>query len=289
MTAKDAGRDREIPLLIYLPAAQQPAPVVLFSHGLGGSRNNNPYLMKHWSARGYVVVCLQHPGSDESVWKDKPLLRRMAEMRKAASLRNFVLRVQDVAAALDKLHDWNMKEDHPLARRLDMKHVGMSGHSFGAMTTQAVSGQTFFRGRYSYTDSRIRAAVMFSPSLPRQGDPVEAFAKVKIPWLLMTGTKDTAPIGNADAASRTKVYESLPNMKKYEVVLFNAEHSAFSDRALPGDREARNPNHHRAIQAITTAFWDVYLRGDEEAKAWLHGDGPKSILEGRDRWRWQER
>jgi predicted dienelactone hydrolase len=76
-TVQDASRDRALPIRVYLPAASKAAPVVLFSHGLGGSRENNPYLGKHWSARGYAVVFVQHPGSDESVWKarDRPASR----------------------------------------------------------------------------------------------------------------------------------------------------------------------------------------------------------------------
>jgi predicted dienelactone hydrolase len=160
----------------------------------------------------------------------------------------------------------------------------MSGHSFGAVTTQAVSGQSFPMGGTRYSDERIRAALALSPSVPRQGDPAEAFAKVKIPWMLMTGTSDVAPIGSADVESRLKVFASLPPGDKYELVLADAEHSAFGDRALPGDRQPRNPNHHRAVLALSTAFWDAYLRGDATARAWLRSAGPRSVLEGRDRW-----
>lgn len=38
MTVKDEGRNREIPIRVYLPTRKTPQPVVLFSHGLGGSR-----------------------------------------------------------------------------------------------------------------------------------------------------------------------------------------------------------------------------------------------------------
>jgi predicted dienelactone hydrolase len=163
--------------------------------------------------------------------------------------------------------------------------MGMSGHSFGAVTTQAVSGQKFLGGAASFTDARIRAAIAFSPSGPRLGgDPQQAFGSVKIPWMLMTGTKDVAPIGNADVPSRLSVFPALPAGGKYELVLDKAEHSAFSDRALPGDTERRNPNHHRAILALSTAFWDAWLRQDKAARAWLDGDGPRSVLEKDDRW-----
>jgi predicted dienelactone hydrolase len=288
VSVRDERRSRDIPLRVYLPAAESPAPVVLFSHGLGGTRTGGAYLGKHWAARGCVVVFLQHPGSDDSVWRDQPLRERMGAMERAASPENFLLRVRDVSAVLDQLDAWNRQEGHALAGRLDLARVGMSGHSFGAVTTQAVSGQSSRLGGQRFTDRRIRAAIAFSPSTPRRGDPATAFGSVKIPWMLMTGTKDTALVGHADVASRLAVYPHLPaTVDKYELVLDNAEHSAFTERRLPGDREKRNPNHHRAILALSTAFWDTHLREDPAARAWLHGPGPRSLLEAQDRWQLQ--
>jgi predicted dienelactone hydrolase len=284
LVVRDEGRSRDIPLRVYLPAAAGKAPVVLFSHGLGGSRENNPYLGEHWAARGYVVVFPQHAGSDEAVWKDVPPAEALAALQRAASLQSFLLRVQDVPAVLDQLERWNGTAGHALAGRLDLAHVGMSGHSFGAVTTQAVSGESYPLTGTRFTDGRILAALAMSPSSPKRGEPAEAFAKVKIPWMLMTGTKDVAPVGDTDVESRLRVFPSLPPGDKYELVLADAEHSAFGDRPLPGDREPRNPNHHRAILALSTAFWDAYLRGDAAARAWLQGKGPRSVLEARDRW-----
>ena len=284
LTVKDERRSREIPIRVYLPKEKTPAPVVLFSHGLGGSREGSAYLGNHWAARGYVAVFLQHPGSDDSGWKDKPPRDRIAAMRAAADLENFVLRVDDVRAVLDQLERWNKSSGNPLNGRLDMKRIGMSGHSFGAVTTQALSGQRFVRGT-DLSDSRIKASVIMSPSGPRRGGVATmAFSSVKIPWMLLTGTKDTAPIGDADMASRLSVFPALPAGGKYELVLYNAEHSAFTERALPGDSQPRNPNHHRSILALTTAFWDAYLRDDQNARRWLDGDGPRKILDKEDRW-----
>ena len=278
------AKDRDVPLRIYLPATTAPAPVVLFSHGLGGSRNGDAFLGRHWAARGYVAVFVQHPGSDVSVWRDKPVSERMSALRRAASFENFMRRVHDIHAVLDALTSWNTQAQHPLAGRLDLQEIGMSGHSFGAVTTEAVSGEHFPMLGTKLTDPRIKAAIAFSPSAPRRGSVERAFGSVKIPWLLMTGTKDIAPIGGADLKSRLAVYLALHGAPKYEVVLNNAEHSAFTDRALPGDREPRNPNHHRVMLAITTAFWDAYLRGDKDALAWLNGSGPRSVLEPADQW-----
>jgi predicted dienelactone hydrolase len=288
LTVLDKGRGREIPIRVYCPEKGAPAAVVLFSHGLGGSREGNAYLGQHWAARGYAAVFLQHPGSDTSVWVDKPLGQRMRAMKKAAGRQNFLLRVKDVPAVLDQLDRWNKTDGQALAGRLDLTRVGMSGHSFGAVTTQAVSGQSTESGDVPFTDPRIRAAIVLSPSSPRRGgNPKATFENVKIPWLVMTGTEDIAPIGDADLQSRLAVFPALPPGGKYELVLYGAEHSAFTDRPLPGDTAKRNPNHHRAILAISTAFWDAWLREDALARTWLDGDGPRSVLEDNDRWEWK--
>lgn len=280
---RDAKRSRALPIRVYRPAGSAAAAVVLFSHGLGGNRETSAYLGDHWAARGYVAVFLQHPGSDEGVWKETPRAERMAALKRAASATNLLLRAGDVSATLDRLAEWNAAAGHPLAGRLDLGRVGMAGHSFGALTTQMVSGQATLVGK-SLTDARIKAAVVMSPSVPARGDAKRAFGGVKLPWLLLTGTKDSAIISGAAAESRLGVYPALPAGGKYQVVLAGAEHSAFGERALPGEVAGRNPNHHKAIRAITTAFWDAYLRGDVAARQWLDGDGPRGVLEKADRW-----
>ena len=282
LTVADRDRDRVIPLLVSLPEPSKPAPVILFSHGLGGSREGCGYLREHWAGRGYVAVFLQHPGSDASVWRDVPQRQRLRAMKQAASMENMQARVDDVAAVLDALAEWQQQAGHPLAGRLDLEHVGMSGHSFGARTTQAVAGQTGWPARDG-PDNRIDAAVIFSPSAPRLRSAEAAFGSVTIPWLLMTGTDDVAPIGGATVASRLAVFPALPAGGKFELVLADGTHAAFTDHDGPLQHN-RNPNHHRAIKAISTAFWDAFLKGDEQAEAWLDGNGPRSVLEQADRW-----
>jgi len=284
LTVHDAARDRDIPLRVYLPTNTAPVPVILFSHGLGGSREGSKFMGEHWAARGYVAVFLQHPGSDDSVWKDKPPGELMPELERAASLENFLLRVQDVPAVLNQLEIWNVTTNSLLAGRMNLKKVGMSGHSFGAITTEAVSGESLVITGQQFTDARITAAIAFSPSSPKTGSAAKAFGAVKIPWMLMTGTKDVAPIGHETVESRLAVYPNLKLAPKYELVLNNAEHSVFTDRALPGDREPRNPNHHRVILALSTAFWDAYLKDDEAALAWLNSASPRSVMEPADQW-----
>ncbi|MCU0719265.1 MAG: dienelactone hydrolase [Pirellula sp.] len=290
LTVRDSDRNRDLPIRVFLPPKQNgaltasKAPVVLFSHGLGGSKNGSAFLGTHWAAHGYVAVFLQHPGSDESVWKEQRLANRMTEMREAASANNLMLRLKDIPTVIDQLEAWNKEPNHVLVGRLDLSKIGMSGHSFGGQTTQGVSGQSFPVVGQRLTDKRISAAIVMSPGSPERGNADQAFGRVSIPWLLMTGTHDTAPIGGQTVESRRKVFPALPPGDKFELVLDGAKHSAFTDRPLPGDSQKRNGNHHRVILGLSTAFWDAYLKKDAEAKNWLNGEGAQRILESADVW-----
>jgi hypothetical protein len=114
---------------------------------------------------------------------------------------------------------------------------------------------------------------------------LQAFGKVGLPWLLMTGIHDSSLVGDDDVNSRLAVFPALAVGDKYELVLNQAGHSVFTERALPGDAKPRNPNHHRVILGLSTAFWDLYLLEEAAAKVWLRGGGAKSVLQKGDSWR----
>jgi pimeloyl-ACP methyl ester carboxylesterase len=162
---------------------------------------------------------------------------------------------------------------------MDLEKVGMSGHSFGAQTTQVMAGQS--AGRISLRDPRVDAAVMMSPSPPARGDAAAAFGTVKIPCLLMTGTLDDSPIGNTTPAERLKVFPHLKEAPAWQVVFDKATHMDFGQRE---GRVTKQSRYHRAILALTTAFWDAELKGKPEARKWLNGEATRKVLVPADRW-----
>ena len=128
-----------------------------------------------------------------------------------------------------------------------------------------------------------------SPSLPSFGDPEAAFASVDIPWLLMTGTKDDAPVKGVGSSvdGRLAVFPALPEGDFYELVLFEGEHHAFTDRQLNSIQNPRNPAHHSIVKALSTAFWDAMLLGDMSSLTWLRGEGADTVLETGDTWQYK--
>lgn len=273
---------REVPLKIYLPG-QQRAPLILLSHGLGGSREAGTYLGEHWAARGFVVVAMQHAGSDEEVWKDVPRAQRLASMKAAVNGASFTGRMRDVPATLDQLEEWNQAAGHFLHGRMDLGNIGMAGHSYGAITTQALCGQSYRIRGQAFADDRIDAGLALSPSPPQFGDAAVAFGNITRPMMLMTGTEDQSVIGQSTPEARRKVYAAMPPGSKYQLVLDGAGHMAFSD--LP-ERVAppRHLEYHTAIKTLSTAFWEAYLKKNTTARTWVDGDQPTTVLADKDLW-----
>lgn len=58
---------RIVPYKAYVPAGPGPFPTVLHSHGLGGSREASAYILEPLATAGFLVVALQHPGSDSGL------------------------------------------------------------------------------------------------------------------------------------------------------------------------------------------------------------------------------
>ncbi len=273
----DAKRNRKVPVKIYYPkTAEGTFPVIVFSHGLGGSREGYEYLGRHWAGCGYVSVHVQHLGSDNAVWQDSPRAEIMENMRRAAmNIANITNRPADITFVIDQLEQIN-KSDSVLKGRLDLSRIGMAGHSFGAFTTLAVAGETFITpgGRHlSAIDPRIKAAIPMSSPVPENAAHFdEGFASIKVPCLHMTGTLDSSPIGNTTPKERRIPFDHSRNSDQFLITFDGGDHMIFSGRGrlMPNDKDEE---FQKLICIGSTAFWDAYLAGDASAKAWFTGGG----------------
>jgi hypothetical protein len=124
---------------------------------------------------------------------------------------------------------------------------------------------------------------MMSPGPPAIGDPATAFGDIRIPCLLMTGTQDGSPIGNQTPGNRLKVFPHLRKAPAWQVVFDGAAHMDFGQRTLKGDA-IKDTRYHKAILALTTAFWDSTLQSKAAATSWLNGKDARSILHPKDVW-----
>ncbi len=295
---KDSGRDVAVPVRVYFPkelgAVQGKLPVIVFSHGLGGSREGYAIWSKQWASHGYVVVNPTHVGSDTSV-----LSGGLASAAAAANLENAVRRVQDVGFVLDMMEKVNAGDakmlggDAGLAGlkgKLDLGHVGMAGHSFGAVTTVMAAGEASEVGGVKRTlvDKRITAAVAMSPQPALRGSQDVAFGSIAVPMFYITGTEDDSPIGEVRAADRRVPFDHTKSAGTLLVTFTGAVHMSFAPSEtgeVIGERLRLRPAAEGAIQAAikagTTAFWDAHLKGDAAAAAWLEKEYAGTVKVGK--------
>jgi predicted dienelactone hydrolase len=277
----DPTRSRRVPVKLYYPkTGSGPFPLIIFSHGLGGSREGYAYLGRHWASAGYVSIHVQHLGSDEAVWRgsQQPL---QAMQRAAADLQNALDRPRDVSFAIDQMERLHRQEG-PLSGRLDLSRVGVAGHSFGAYTALAVAGETFVGpggGTVSFVDPRVQAAIPMSAPVPRNRARLEqAFSTIRMPCLHMTGTQDDSPISDTRAADRRVPFDHIQAVDQYLLVLQGGDHMVFSGRQRRRGGGENDAVFQELILQSSLAFWEAYLRHNPDAKAWLSAGGFSTVL-----------
>jgi len=276
---QDKSRDRDLPVKWYYPFDVRGVslPLIVFSHGLGGTREGGRAWGRHWASYGYVCLHLQHRGSDASVWQKGSDF--MANMRAAANAGNWILRAQDVRFALDAVA--RLRKTHPAKAILDLESIGMCGHSFGAETTIAVCGKATGLPRrrgVTLADPRIDAGIAFSPPGPpanRYGARV--YGGIALPFYVLTGTRDRSPIRDTTPAEREAVYHHLPADGKYLAVFDEGDHMVFSGRPRRRGKGDHDAAIHRLIRMSSTAFWDAYLKKDPRALRWLRTECAKEM------------
>jgi pimeloyl-ACP methyl ester carboxylesterase len=247
----DTARQRHLPVRLYWPReAAAGVPLVVFSHGIGGSRRGYSYLGQHFASNGIASLHVQHVGSDRQVWFGNPLAL-VGRLHAAAQDDEALDRAQDVRRALDILLAG------PWADRIDPARLMIAGHSYGANTTLLVSGARVPRaGNVDLRDERLRAAIVISaPPFYGEGDPQRILQPVQIPTLHITATGDTIRIPGyySPYEDRVAVFQATGSVRKTLAVFDGGSHSMFTDRPGTGGVEL-NFQVKSATQELALAF-----------------------------------
>jgi predicted dienelactone hydrolase len=262
----DPERAREIPVRIRLPVSSAPAPVVIISHGLGGSRDGLAYLGAGLADAGFIAVHVQHHGTDTAVWRGVGSIP-LAMAAAVLDVRNALDRLKDVAFALDRLAG-------ALRGRVDMTRAAIAGHSYGAWTVLHMLGERLPGGDWGLTlpDPRLKAGIAISPFPPLGLPPAVAYAAIRAPILHITGTEDHGFIEAATPADRTIPYRDIaaPGVL---AVLGGATHASFAGEADAGP-VWDNPVYQGRTAALATLFLRTVLFGEGDAEAQLRRGVP---------------
>lgn len=210
-------------------------PLIVMSHGTGGSLFDAAELASGLARAGFVVVAVMHNGDN---YQDRS---------NSLSRRNFLERPRQISRTLDfMLGEWSGRAI------IDRERIGIFGHSAGGTTSLIAVGGVFDWSRVSAYcqanvndvscrnaatrqrnsgvadaaappindhDSRIRAAVVAAPALEAAFEP-QGLANVSVPVQLWVASEDAIV---PDAA---RFQSLLPTSAAYRLAP-NAGHFSF--------------------------------------------------------------
>ncbi|MGF1603557.1 MAG: alpha/beta hydrolase family protein [Thermosynechococcaceae cyanobacterium] len=235
--------ERQVIADLYLPARLQPkTPVLVMSPGWGSHYKEYDALARSFTAHQFVVVIVNHPGSNEAQ-------KQAVCHGKATALvdaNEFIYRSVDVKQVLNQLETLNRKH---YRGRLNLKQVGIYGYSLGGITALTLAGAQFDFAQlhrdclsqkpssnlsltvlclarklpqqdYRLKDKRIKAVFLVNPvSASIFGS--EGLKTIKAPVFWMAGDSDlVTPLASEHLPS----FEALGTESKYLAIAQGAAH-----------------------------------------------------------------
>ncbi|MEY9928414.1 pimeloyl-ACP methyl ester carboxylesterase [Catenulispora sp. GP43] len=264
LAAPERGDDLRV--RVSAPVSGSGLPIVVFSHGFGGSLDKYAPLADFWAAHGFVVLQPTHLDSRTlAVTPDDP---RFPEIWR--------LRISDLTRILDDL-DTLLAAVPGLAQRADSTRVAVAGHSWGAQTVSTLLGARVLDPSgipgEDFADKRVTAGVLLS--LTGTGESLTPFAAENFPFmnpefsglttpaLMVTGDHDQSLLSTRGPDWFTDAYSMSPGVQ-YLLTLFGGEHSlggivGYSHTETTDE----SPERVALIQRVTTAYLRTALAVDE--------------------------
>ncbi len=251
--------------------ADEPFPVITFSHGYLGLRSQNTWQMEELASQGYLVVAPNHTyGAVITIFPDRRVVFGLTELPddmpvQTAGRMGIRQWAEDNQFILKQLAVWNQDSAHFLNGRLDLTRVGFFGHSMGAGTAlQTVLNK-----------AHCRALLLLDPWL-KPCETEELDAPLPLAMLAMISTGEFGQ-ENGELAARLAVGNES------DAIVFTIAgtgHYDYSDLPLlsPITRlvGAKGPINGRLVTRIineyTLAFFDAYVR--ERPLGLLNGESP---------------
>lgn len=230
-----------IPVIRDASPSSYDLPLVVLSHGYGGSWRNLSWLAEELARHGYIVAAPDHPGT--TTFDMDPV--RAAMMWE---------RPRDLSRVIDAL-----ESDSTLAGKVDRNRIAAIGHSLGGWTVAASAGARFDTERFEgdckantspracdlknelglgrkelerdMEDARLKAFVSLDLGLARGFSP-ESLATIQIPALVIGAGID---VGGLPAKLESGyLAEHLPKSSSTYVEIPDAMHFAFVGLCKPG-------------------------------------------------------
>ena len=234
-------------------------PLVVISHGSGGTPETHRGLALHLASFGFVVAAVEHPGNNR---------HDNSRDRSVANLTGRPRHLRDAMDAVLSLPD--------LAAKLPPDRVGLIGHSMGGYTALALAGgephtlpEVEDQPKEMLNvphDPRVKALVLLAPATP-WFLAAATLSNVTQPILLVTGEKDTittdihAQIVNRGLPEGSPlIHQIIDNAGHFSFLAPFPAHLATPDFAPAQDPEGFDrPAFHAALYADVQRFLTQHL------------------------------
>lgn len=246
-----------------------PFPLLVFSHGLTGTREQSTYLAEHLASHGYVIASADHQYNT----------RR--DFRATEVVRSAIDRPRDVRLLIDRMLAKGADEADLFSKRLDKRRIGVLGHSFGGYTALAVGGALADARTVpdavwppdqpddvDFFDERVRAVVAFAPLCQRVFNEA-GMTRLRRPTLIFAASDDRL----TPFESNQSVLFKNVGVPCYLAKIEGATHFTFANEEMiqTANVLARQLHHptiprdrsDRIILGKTLAFLDRYVSGED--------------------------
>jgi dienelactone hydrolase len=271
--------DRDLALRIVHPTARGRYPLIVLSHAEDSSPETYTRLADHWASRGYVVILPAH--RDARAAGQPPRPRSFEQL--PGAVRSRVLDMKTIADSLDAIE----KRVRKLAGRIDRERIVAAGHSLGGYTAMLVTGLRLRDPRdgsvVGFEETRFDALVLIGDPGSLAMLPAEPWRTIRKPTFVATGTTDFGELGDGrtQAPFEYALAESAAPSSHHVLFIRGMDHylgGVIARRDVPGPPDLAAL---AAIQEVSTAFLDAYLKGRSESTAYLARRSNPNLANGR--------
>ncbi|WP_165921049.1 alpha/beta hydrolase family protein [Paenibacillus albiflavus] len=249
-------------------------PLLIFSHGMDQFRNGNTFQLEELASHGYIVAAIDHTyNAAVTVFPDGRSAFSRSQLDDGLPVLDAHMPVWtgDVKFVLDKMEQLNDGvPDGRFRGAIDMKRVGMFGHSYGGATAMQML----------LLDDRVKAGIDMDGGLFGRLAPDTGISK---PFILMNAqdtedyymeaTKNQSDVGTDSSEG---LWSELLQRRQlalkagsYSLTIPHTDHMSFTDFALYSPllqaKDANIRSIHRIINDVSLSFFDKYVKGYDSA------------------------